>query len=146
MGKIFRKNRNSSLLVVLNEKFEVILVNKISHQTPKLRIPGGTEEEGESQLIAAKRETLEETGLEIGDDTKIHFLFSEWNEKWNHHYNVFGCIIPAFSGLHGGPVIDGNDVLEVEVRDVADAVYGTEMVPQHRKMLGMAAEKLSTLY
>lgn len=138
-----QKNKDSALLVILSNEGNVVLVKKINHPRPMLRVPGGEIEEGETPLVAAKREFAEETGMEVSGSIEVRFLFSDWNTRHEHWYHVFGCIVPEFSGLHAHAVPDGPDMLATEVCDLTEAFADGAMVPQHLSMLRKAVEKIA---
>jgi len=137
-------NKDSALLVAVNVVGETVLVKKMNHRSPLLRIAGGTVEECETPLSALKREIEEETGMNI-ESYKVHFLFSEWNDMHQHYYHVFGAIMSKFSGLHGRPVLDGHDLLGVEVHEISSGLK-QKMVPQHGVMFEKAVNIIAEKY
>lgn len=64
-------------VVALTEENEIILVKQYRHGIGEcvLEIPGGVIDEGESSLVAAKRELLEETGYLFESFEKLCDLF-----------------------------------------------------------------------
>jgi 8-oxo-dGTP diphosphatase len=76
-------------------------------------LPGGRIEFGELTADAARRETLEESGCDVGDlvPTGAYEMHGEWTEG-KYHLIMFAfraqapCVIPAdFSGHHVGEIV-----------------------------------------
>ncbi|MBK4992192.1 NUDIX domain-containing protein [Pseudomonas sp. S37] len=71
--------------VVCLQADKVLLVRK---DAPEWSLPGGIIDPGETQLEAARRELLEETGLQLTDAQFLGHSVLEWEEHWLYRMNV----------------------------------------------------------
>lgn len=86
-----RRPRIGVGVMILNDKGQVLLgKRKASHGTGEWCYPGGHQEFGEKLFETARREALEETGLEV-DDFKLVSVFDEMRyikSDGKHYLNV----------------------------------------------------------
>lgn len=74
--------------IIYNDKREVLIIKRASHRNvyPNLwDIPGGTLEDGEDPVVGARREILEETGLQI-DNPNIFAYTSNIDREKNKQF------------------------------------------------------------
>ncbi len=69
----------TTMVMLINDKNEILVENRIKNDWPGLTFPGGHVEEDEDIVEAAKREFLEETGLTLLNIENIGYI--EWNVK-----------------------------------------------------------------
>lgn len=87
----------TTMVVVKNEKGEVLFLER-EKNWKGITFPGGHVENGESIIECAKREILEETGLEI-TDLKIKGLVNWYNEEKHERFLVFAITAIVKGGI-----------------------------------------------
>lgn len=75
-------------VIVPNGNGEILMVKQHHESRDLWMLPGGGVEEGESTLEAAKREVLEETGIEIEIERLVWFM-EEAEERGQRFVNFF---------------------------------------------------------
>lgn len=76
----------TTMCLIINEKGQYLVENRIKNDWPGLTLPGGHVEDDENIAEATKREILEETGLTIKDPLCVNYI--EWNEKEVRHLSI----------------------------------------------------------
>ena len=90
---IVRPRHGAFCIFVCDQK---VLVNLEDHAPENPSLPGGGVDEGETEIQAAKREFLEETGIECPDlvpdkdfSHDIYLYADDVNEYWDYHQTYF---------------------------------------------------------
>jgi len=85
--------------VILNEKGELLLIHRNTSRLTQWELPGGKQEEGETLEETARRETLEETGLNVRVLKKIgNAQFVDDGIKWSYTWfaaEIIGLDVPT---------------------------------------------------
>lgn len=122
-------------VAILNgDKTKLLLGRKSSDKL--LRFVGGFSDPGSSSLeVDARREAMEETGVEIDD---LQYIGSTLVHDWRYtsEPDAIKTALFAATYIQGRPT--PSDDLDAEVRWVdIDMLQLTHIVPEHRQLLGM---------
>lgn len=81
-----KKTILTTMCLIINEKGQYLVENRIKNDWPGLTLPGGHVEDDEDIIESVKREMLEETGLTIKDPFCVGYI--EWNENNVRHLSI----------------------------------------------------------
>lgn len=89
--------------VLIKEGETILLMRRVKNGAEYFVLPGGSVEEGEDIVTAAKREAKEETGLNVVIDKELWKIHHEADNR-DHYY----FLVTEYSGTIklGGPEID----------------------------------------
>ncbi|CCQ12838.1 Nudix hydrolase family protein [Pseudoalteromonas luteoviolacea B = ATCC 29581] len=90
MDKAIEKSVRVGVAVILIREGKILLGERIgSHGSHTWATPGGHLEFGESVGACAKREVLEETGLEVSDMVELGFTNDVFEAEEKHYITLF---------------------------------------------------------
>lgn len=87
------------MIIIVNGKILLRKRHNVSYQNGMYDIPAGHVEEGESPLICAKRETLEEVNITVTETEFSTVMFRKGESHINDDYTDFFFIAKTFTGI-----------------------------------------------
>jgi ADP-ribose pyrophosphatase len=118
-----KRRDNTDILAITDDKKFIINYEEQPNRSPKICVPCGASEEGESLLDSAKRELVEETGYE-SDNWKDWFYCDVLNYgkmEWNTKY-----FIARNCKKTKEPHTDGGEKIEIKLYDFDKFIQVTQ--------------------
>ena len=122
--------------LVINKESILMIKKPRGPYTGMYDLPGGTPEDGETNVQTLKREFLEEAGIEVRNPEKIHNGFSEFAyrsssgimKKYTHEAAYYSVEYRPDSKIKADA--DGHDSLGSEWVAIEDIKNGKKAIPQ----------------
>ncbi|GEN53088.1 NUDIX hydrolase [Halobacillus faecis] len=123
-----------SVVIIIDEKGRILLQERTSPQGV-WGLPGGLMELGESTEQVAKREALEETGLEVDDLQLLNVYSGEDQFSRAPNGDEFYVVTTAYFTRHyrGNYAFDPEETMQVKFFEFHD--FPEKMIGSHRMMI-----------
>ncbi|TMV44995.1 NUDIX hydrolase [Paenibacillus mesophilus] len=123
-----------AVVVIMDERNRILLQQRV-HPRGKWAFPGGLMELGESAEDTARREVLEETGLEVGELRLIDVFSGPQSFMTAPNGDEFYAVTIAYSTreVHGDMVIDLSESMDFRYFPLTE--LPEEIVGSHKMIL-----------
>jgi len=123
-------------------ELDYIFLAKKAHMDKLMFVGGFVDPSDKSMEAAAKREIMEETGLEVNT---LGYIGSTKIDDWRYRSEEDGIITSFFAFVRTfGTAKAQDDIVEIQRRRVQDLAY-SEIVPEHHVLLTMLKEWIKQL-